>query len=121
MNLNQAAKINILTCLCAAVIVMAGCTTSSSFVAYSYNEGKKHYINEEYEQASRYFKQYVTDFPDNPMTEVALYYLANSYKEIHEYANAQKTYQMILNKYTEGFWVDSARSELKSLKEEMDT
>lgn len=106
------------------VTALAGCTTSGIFHPYSggkseatlvYERAKSLYEKGQYAQAKTNFEQILTDYPDSPLAEVAMYYLASSHKEKGEYEQAISVYQQLIEKYGSGFWVDSARDDIKKI------
>ena len=104
------------------LIALAGCATGgyyydgTSEVNRSYDKAKNLYEQKLYDAARPYFQQVITNHPKSPLVEVAMYYLASCHKEKKEYQKAISAYQDLINKYDYGFWVDSAKKDIKEIK-----
>ena len=96
---------------------LLGCSTSFKgyYSGQKYKDIRFFYMGERLYNACKYakavtaFKRYLTLYPDEPLAQVAMYYLGKSYQEERDFTAAKETFQALVHKYGGGFWVDSAK------------
>jgi len=104
-------------------LFLTGCASTGSY-KYSrsasdtpYSKGSDAYYQSNFEEAVKYFEQHIAENPDDDvLLDMTLYNLAGSYKELGNKSKAIETYQKLIDKFKEGYWVDSAKEEISSLK-----
>lgn len=79
-----------------------------------HDKGKRMFNREKYGEAAAYFKQAINDCPDSAMTQVSMYYLADSYEKMGKKDKAAQTYNELVTRYKSGYWVDLAQDQLKN-------
>ncbi len=104
-------------------LILTGCASTGSYkystsnIDTPYSKGSDAYYKSNYEEAIKYFNQYIAESEeDDVLMDMALYNLAGSYKELGNKNKAIETYQKLIDKFKEGYWVDSAKEEISSLK-----
>jgi outer membrane protein assembly factor BamD len=80
---------------------------------------KFYYKKEKFKAAIHRFEAAISNYPDIPLKDEMLYFLADSYLQIGEEKKAKNTYQILLQKYPESKYVKRAKDLLtkKSKKE----
>ena len=99
-----------------ATVFLAGCAATMPSVEGPYNQAKVAYDAGRYVDAVKGFQDYIAQYPDSPMTEVAMYYLADSYRQAGKTDEAKKAYEALIKKYQTGSWVDWAKRDLNEMK-----
>jgi len=79
-----------------------------------HDKGKREFRREDYKEAADYFKQAINDCPDNALTPVSMYYLADSYEKMGKDSKARATYKELVAKYKSGYWVQQAEKQLQA-------
>ena len=93
-----------------------GCSTSGYYIKDGYSDGQKAYERKNYSLSIKSFQQYLKKNPDSLMSELALYYLGSSYKNIGKKNKAIETYKKLISKYKSSSWVNWAKKDLQKLK-----
>lgn len=73
-----------------------------------FQEGVEAYRQKDYITAAARFKKAAAHWPDSPLEEDALFYLAESYYFLDRYAKANETYDQLLKKYEFTRYLDTA-------------
>lgn len=81
-----------------------------------YDKGKKYYDREKYDKAIECFEEVVGKYPETDLTQIAMYFLADSYAKSGNKDKAAAAYSEMVKKYKSGFWVKKAEEEMKKLK-----
>jgi TolA-binding protein len=96
-------------------VLAAGCATNQYYINDAYDNAEKAYDKGRYTEAADHYQKFITENPDSNLTDVAYYYLAESYQKAGDDAKAKKVFQQLIDKYENGFWVDSAKRKLKEM------
>lgn len=78
----------------------------------AYGLAKQYYHRGQYNKAIENFEKFIEENDDSSIYEVALYYLAKSYKNIQDNRNAFLTYQKLISNKGDSFWVTLAREDM---------
>ena len=70
-----------------------------------------------YDKAIPAFKYYIEHYPQTPLTQSAMYYLAKSYQESLDYESAKGIFQQLTVNYKEGVWVERSLEELYKIEQ----
>lgn len=104
-------------------LILTGCASTGSYtysgstIETPYSKGSDAYYQSDYENAVKYFEQHIVENPDDDiLLDMTLYNLAGSYKELGNKNKAIEAYQKLIDKFKEGYWVDSAKEEISNLK-----
>ncbi|GEM_PF-2443516 len=81
-----------------------------------YDKGKGLYKKGDFEGAVKCFHKAVYGYPKNVMTEVSMYFLANTYWHMGDAGRAVSVYQNIITRYGKSYWVDLAKGDLKEIQ-----
>ncbi|MCD4781325.1 MAG: tetratricopeptide repeat protein [Candidatus Omnitrophica bacterium] len=98
-------------------LILASCATTNPKLDDVYDQGMQAYQSGRYKEAVKHFKVFVQEKPNNPLNEVVLYYLAESYRNSGDSDRAMNVYMELINKHRSGFWVEQARKDLKHYAE----
>jgi len=105
-------------------LFLVGCASTGSYtysgstIETPYSKASDAYYKSNYEEAIEYFNQYIDESEeDDVLMDMALFNLANSYKGIGNKDKAIETYEKVIDKFKEGYWVDSAKEEIEKLKD----
>lgn len=93
----------------------AGLLMEKSYVDKDYRRAREYYERGQFEQAKEFFEQFIAGHHGHALQEIALYYLGSCFQETDDYTKALSTYQRLIDEYREGFWVELARQEMKSI------
>lgn len=96
------------------VLSVTGCATGIPLNP-SYSNADSAYKHKNYTEAAKYYEQFLQENPQSTLVEVSLFYLGQSYQETGEKEKAKEAYGKLIDKYKSGFWVDTAKKELKNL------
>ncbi|MDD4956820.1 MAG: tetratricopeptide repeat protein [Candidatus Omnitrophica bacterium] len=80
-----------------------------------YDEGKREYKREKYDEAIESFKKAVEECPESAMTEVAMYYLGKSYEKAGQKTEAKTVLKGLIEKYGSGKWAVWANNDIKAM------
>lgn len=83
----------------------------------TYNKAHDLYKKGKYEEAIKQYQAFMNKYPDSQLKVAALFYTAQCYQKENHNSEATKCYQEVINKHKKGYWVDSAKEEIKELKE----
>jgi len=61
-----------------------------------------------FERAAEILARYITDFPNHPNTEMAWWYIGNSYYQSGQIDDAKRSFHTLLNRYGKGVWAGLA-------------
>jgi tetratricopeptide (TPR) repeat protein len=98
------------------VVFVSGCGTGSYYVNENYNRAQRLYDRGRYEEAREHYQEYMSNNPDSTLNEVVLYYIAKCYEGVGDSEGAKNSYNKLIDKYKEGYWVEQAKEKLRSLK-----
>ncbi|MBU0469418.1 MAG: tetratricopeptide repeat protein [Candidatus Omnitrophica bacterium] len=90
--------------------------TKTSCSDNAYGLAKKYYHRGQYEKAIECFEEFVDKNIDSGIYEIALYYLAKSYKNIQDHANALLAYKKLLGNKGDSFWIKLAKEDMGEIK-----
>lgn len=82
---------------------------NSKYLETSYNEGYSEYNSRHYEQAAELLQK-VVDVDDTYHNGDAIYYLAQSYRIIEQYAKAAELYQKVIDDYPTSYKAKNAKN-----------
>ena len=80
-----------------------------------YNKAQDLYKEGKYDQAVEEYLEFLKLYPDNTLGVAAMYYTAESYQKQGKNDKAAEYYKKLIDKYRKGFWVDSAKENLKTI------
>lgn len=99
-------------------ISLLGCATSQTHIGDGYTAARQAYKRGNYETAIENYQMFLEKNPDSGISQVAMYYLAESYKNTGKDKKAAETYKTLISKYKEGMWVKWANKDLKEIGED---
>ena len=112
-------KIKIVLLLSGLVYILGCGSVRGSHPAYhldeTYRQARAYYEAGQYAQAKEYYKKFIETHPDDPLYEIALYYLGSCFQKTADYSAALSIYQRLIDLYKKGFWVELARQEIRSI------
>ena len=120
---SESRKFFIFSLLCC---VFAGCSSlpkASYYSGQSYQDIRAYYRGEQmynlarYDKAVHAFKYYIDHYPQTPLTQSAMYYLAKSYRELLDDQSAKKIFRQLAESYQEGIWVDRSLEEIYKIEQ----
>ena len=111
-----------------AALLLAGCQTTArlpslttgkqrpSVIVRTFETAKKSYDRYKFEASARQFQSFLGTYPDAPLAEAALYYVASSHKELGNHAKAEELYTQLIDRYKTGVWPDVASYDLQTIR-----
>jgi len=124
-------KIVLLSLLAACAVFTSGCMTLDFFKGpapaapvpatadnpvRAYDSAKKLLAKKQYEQALGAFDEFIKNYPDNPLTQPAMFYRGDTYKGQGKDDEAIAAYQRVIDKYGSGSWARLATMQIEKLK-----
>lgn len=106
-------------------VFLFNCTSGKAFIFSSnkkydtielYDKAHDQYKDGKYKEAIVEYQKFLDKYPANTLAVAAYYYMAKSYEETGNYAKARSCYQQVIEKYKKGFWVDSAKDDIRKIK-----
>lgn len=104
------------------LVLLVGVVSSQCFAisiresTKAYDKGKRKYEREKYSEAIDYFQQAIKDCPENALIPVSMYFLGKTYEKMGNHDMAVSSYQKLIDRYNSGYWVKSARKNIKAIK-----
>ncbi len=100
----------------ALLLAAGGCSS----VRYSsrtdnYLKAKGLFEGGRYEEAAKYYKTYLEEYPDSRLHEVILFRLGQCYRHMNDLAGARSSFQALVERYQTGFWADQAQEALAEI------
>ena len=87
-----------------------------SVIVRTFETAKKSYDRYKFAAAARQFQSFLDTYPDDPLAEAALYYVASSHKELGNYAKAEELYTQLIARYKPGVWPAVASYALQPMR-----
>jgi len=94
---------------------LVGCRTAPSFHFGAYSEGEKLYKKGEYRKAITKYEEYLQENREGNMAAISYYYMAKSYENLGQVAEARRIYERVIRDYPHLIWTDFAKTRLQEL------
>lgn len=82
-----------------------------------YDDAHELYEDGKYSEAEIKYQQFMQANPNSKLVEAAMFYSGKSCTEQKKYDQAIAHYNALIDKYKEGFWVETAKEEISKIQQ----